>query len=524
MCRAVVVLTIVLFPMSALAQPIFNATPDWVSADTPVSTGAALVDLDLDGWLDLVISNGNDMSRERMAVYYNRGDGSYPASPDWQSSDSGYHGHLDVADVNADGYPDVAVALLLNEGGPAAKLYLNNAGTLSSTPDWTSAEAARAFDVAFGDANNDGRPDLAVATGWPYDPGYDARNTVHMNVGGQLEQSASWQSDDLHHYLGVMWVDADDNGRLDLIGVGANTHTWLYHNGPGGLDTTATWNSSDNSGQFGIMATAGDVTGDGLRDLFVTDNTQVFSGSGLFRQYSGLSTGDFTVAPTWTYFDGYGSAVALVDVDADGDLDLATGAWWDRTRLFLNDGSGLLATPDWSSSVTSVVEKIALGDIDKNGLRGIVERFDAIPADRQLFYLRRQPIQRIVSVTRGGQPVPPSEYTSSREHGWVTIGHPFTEPIEITYTYSSRPDMAIANWDGGVGNYVYYNLLVLNGDANCDGAVSAFDIEPFLLLLFDPDEYDTRFPDCDGRTFCDMNDDGAINAFDIEGFLDALFP
>ena len=149
---------------SVHAQEPFDSNPNWVSTDTQVSTGAALVDLDRDGWLDLVVANGNDISLQHLAVYYNRGDGTLPQTPDWQSDDTAYNGHLDVADVNGDGWPDVAVAVLgrFSTVGHAAKLYLNNQGVLSSTPDWQSDETSHAFGCAFGDVNNDGRPDLAV--------------------------------------------------------------------------------------------------------------------------------------------------------------------------------------------------------------------------------------------------------------------------------------------------------------------------------------------------------------------------
>ena len=61
------------------------------------------------------------------------------------------------------------------------------------------------------------------------------------------------------------------------------------------------------------------------------------------------------------------------------------------------------------------------------------------------------------------------------------------------------------------------------GDLNCDGEINAFDIEPFLLALFDPENYLKRFPDCD-INLADVNADGSINAFDIEPFLEVLSP
>jgi hypothetical protein len=60
------------------------------------------------------------------------------------------------------------------------------------------------------------------------------------------------------------------------------------------------------------------------------------------------------------------------------------------------------------------------------------------------------------------------------------------------------------------------------GDMNCDGEVNAFDIEPFIVALFDPGEYAIRWPDCD-INLGDINGDGSVNAFDIEPFLELLF-
>ena len=54
-------------------------------------------------------------------------------------------------------------------------------------------------------------------------------------------------------------------------------------------------------------------------------------------------------------------------------------------------------------------------------------------------------------------------------------------------------------------------------DMNCDGQVNAFDVEPFLDLLFGGGE------PCNSCTG-DVSGDGNVDAFDIEPFLSCLFP
>ncbi len=61
----------------------------------------------------------------------------------------------------------------------------------------------------------------------------------------------------------------------------------------------------------------------------------------------------------------------------------------------------------------------------------------------------------------------------------------------------------------------------LVGDTNCDGVVDAFDIEPFILAMTDPNGYAAQFPNCDIGS-ADANGDGAVDAFDIEPFIALL--
>jgi hypothetical protein len=508
---------------AAAGQTIYHTTPDWISTDvTGVGTGGALVDLDHDGWLDFVVANGNDMAQQHLAVYYNNGDGTFPTTPNWQSTDNVYNGHLDVADVNGDGWMDVAVATLgeFSTQGPIARLYLNNAGTLSPMPIWTANITGNAFGVAFGDMNNDGRPDLAVATGWAYGTPNQQHNYVYLNVGGSLSLAPSWTSADAWDYQGACWVDADNDGWLDLAFAAANTRSRVYKNLGGVLETTASWMENDVTTQDAIMVTAGDINADGWQDLVIADNNQIAGGSGTFRQYNGLATGMFNTLAAWTYAEGYCSAVALADVNSDGSLDLATGAWWDYTRIFLNSGTGLPATHSWRSNVTSVIEKICFGDIDKNGLRPVQQVYTSVPAGQRLFYLPHQQIQDVTAVVLDGQPLLPSQFMVNHEHGWLTVGQDVTVALQVQYTVSSKLDMAITNWDSSIGNYVYYNQLVVMGDANCDGHLDFGDINPFVMLF--TGTYHDHYPDCDAATFCDMNFDGTISFGDINPFVAAL--
>lgn len=486
----ILVLVILAAVAPALGQLAYPGSPDWVSSDTPYSTGGALVDIDRDGWLDLVVANGNDMRRERLVVYYNDGTGNLPTAPNWQSSDQRYNGHLSVADVNGDGWLDVAVGLTVNDGAVAAAyLYINNTGTLSLTPAWQSDVQLAAFHVAFGDVNGDGRPDLALGTGFPYSGAHQWHNYIYMNTGTMLESTPSWISADTWDFGDVFFCDVNRDGWLDLIGVGEGTDTWVYYNDAGQLDTTATWRTTDNSGQFSVMGTYGDVDADGWLDLFVTDNTQLLSGSGYFRRYDGQPGGWFTTTPTWSYFDGYGSAVALADVDADGDLDLATGAWWDRTRYFANVGGLYGATPTWNSSGTSVVEAIIFGDVDQDGLRYPVEVFPPAAGGSHLYALAHQPIDDLLAVEVDGVALWPDEYTADLGHGWVSVGPLPEQSVTIRYLYSLKPDMAVTNWDDSLGNYLYYNQNAAPrfGDTDGDGDADVDDLLTFLLCLTGPD-------------------------------------
>ncbi len=69
--------------------------------------------------------------------------------------------------------------------------------------------------------------------------------------------------------------------------------------------------------------------------------------------------------------------------------------------------------------------------------------------------------------------------------------------------------------------HFYLQVGGMPGDMNCDGLVNAFDIDPFVLALTDPDGYRSGFPSCSVNN-ADANGDGVVNAFDIDPFVALL--
>lgn len=446
------------------AQMPFNTSPTWVSTlVTDYSTGAAWADINRDGWIDLVIANGNDMARQRVVVYYSN-NGTIPTTPNWQSSDIDYHGHLSVGDINGDGYPDVAVSVYIGPGGFSyrgrVKLYLNTLGTLGTSPAWKSKDSMYTFSCAFGDADGDGDLDLAVAGGESY-YSHPERDRIYYNTGGQLDSMPGWKAASASYSYDVTWSDIDRDGDLDVLFAREQSPNVLFRNHGDSIGTVPAWQSLDASQQANSMF-VGDVNGDTYPDLAISDNNQL-GGTGRFKLYSN-NDGTLNTIPFWTSaFSGYGSGITLADVDFDGDRDLVTGGWWQPCRIYENQSGAFTTNPQWTSATGSVVEAIVFGDYDHDGLDTIVSEWtgDGI---RRLFYIPRSPVQYLVLATVGPDTLTSADMAFDLENGWVSLGTP--PPVDSVLTIravvSHDIDMAVSNWDNDDGNYIFRNTIQVN--------------------------------------------------------------
>ena len=81
----------------------------------------------------------------------------------------------------------------------------------------------------------------------------------------------------------------------------------------------------------------GDVTGDGLADLFVVDNA---GANRLYRNDGDMKFTDITKEAGIVDQQRWGGAASMADIDNDGDLDIYVCTYNAGNELLINDGQG----------------------------------------------------------------------------------------------------------------------------------------------------------------------------------------
>jgi hypothetical protein len=514
--KYLVICILVLMTATAIADMPYPVDPVWQSTETGKnSTGLFWHDLDLDGYLDLFISNGNDITESPTYVYHNNA-GAIPTTHTWQSSLVDYSGHCAVGDIDHDGYPEMFVSNYIADGwGPTySRMYKNNSGTLTSMPTWTSGDTFHSFACDLGDIDGDGDLDIAFTCGEGYGQVAEYLR-IYYNVNGQIDNDSVWMSAQQTYMLDVAWADVDLDGDLDLAFCGDWPHVWLFYNENGVLETTPSWESSDVS-QSNTLAW-GDVDGDGYLDLAVADNDQT-GGQGKFKLYKNTN-GTLGTLPVWlSATGGYGSAVCWYDFDRDGDLDLATGRWWDAVTIYENVGGTLTTSPVWTSNTSTVIEEIRVCDVDRDG----VENYrDVSYENLKVQYVTHYPMQWLDSVRVNGDVLPLSAYCFDLNSGWVSLASAPSDSVEYFYQYSDKQDIGVSNWDDHnlifADTLTHENAMPPRGDVNGDFIVNISDAVFLISYIFGGG------PAPDPLEFGDVDCNGIVNISDAVYLINYIF-
>jgi hypothetical protein len=328
-------------------------------------SGVAWIDVDNDGYQDLYFVNGAPGTSN--VLYRNNRNGTFTnitaSSGTASNGDRAYKTGLAVGDYDNDGRLDLYVTafgpnrLYRNLGGGKFEDVTAAAGVAGGASEWSTS-------AGFFDYDRDGDLDLYVANyvdfrmdenPWCGDrkPGYRmyCNPTIFDGTASRLYRNdgngrftdvskAAGVANPAGKGLGVVFCDYDRDGDQDIYVANDLVRNFLYRNNGDGTFQDVAYAASvgfDVNGkpQAGMGVDCGDVDGDGLPELFVTNFSEELNtlyknhGDGTFEdvtQQIGLGSG----------FLPLGFGTKLFDYDNDGDLDLhvTNGHVIDNVKLY----------------------------------------------------------------------------------------------------------------------------------------------------------------------------------------------
>jgi len=306
------------------------------------NNGDHAYDVDGDGWVDVI--SGGWMDTE-IKWYKNPGQPALTKGLKWEprllKDTRGENEYFELKDFDGDGVPEILVSCWKKNDPLVAWKLVKTAEGEATIERIVIGESAGGHGLAFGDVNGDGREDILCEMGWYERPEKDV-------LAGPWKFHP--ESALAHPSCPFLALDLSGDGRTDILwGKAHDFGLYWWEQGEPQADGTTTWTEHliDDSWSQPHALVWADLDGDGAGELITGKRVRGHAGRDpggmdpecIFYYAWNPKAKEFTrhdVAPVGGGV-GIGMQIRVVDLDADGRLDIAvsgkTGTW-----VLINEG------------------------------------------------------------------------------------------------------------------------------------------------------------------------------------------
>ncbi len=492
--------------------------------------GVCVFDYNNDGFADIFVTNhqGDDL------LFRNDGNMSFTEVGETAGvSNSGASQVAVAADYDADGDTDLFVGVSNN----LSKLYRNDGDGMFTEVSMETGliHTGNVFGGAWGDYNNDGKPDLYIAN-------LGDRNYLFENTGGSFidvtfDVGAQGPMNDL--CMQAIFLDYDDDGDMEIIGTqdgyrGNYLLSMQMYGMYANIASEANIVAADVLQGMGIIS--GDYDRDGWFDLYVTNLNENLlfrnNGDGTFSNVSQTANvQDQPMSMAW--------GTVFIDADNDGWLDIfsnnESGFGGVPSSFFYNNGNGTFIETSMSAGLYLYNSGYgcAAGDFDSDGDQDLVVVGYDVDNGVLLFENDTQIGNHWLQIRLKGNP-PATESIGTVVEVWsdgmlmkdmVTAGSGFCSQNSFDLQFGlgekTAVDSIIIHWPSGDRTYFpdeidrLYQIrendyCIPTGDITGDHALDILDIVAAVAyILYDMALDDTQI--CQS----DLNNDGITDILDV---------